>query len=373
MDQDLFFSKIKLQFQKQLPFVAYRKPNQSQVDLLLQQTNDLHEVESYQESGFVFAPFKLEEKTILFPFTDCESLSLQRYNKESQETFQGTSNSSKSDMLEHIALVERAVETMVQEGEFKKVVLSRKEIVKTDDINPVTVFKNILGFYNGAFCYIWYHPQVGLWLGATPETLLQVSRNKFSTMSLAGTQRFKDTLEVEWGEKELEEQQIVTDTIVEAINNVIPKIEVSKTKTHQAGSLLHLKTDISGILKPSSLQLKELVEALHPTPAVCGLPKDRAKKFILENEHYQRTYYTGFLGELNKEEVQERNRNRRNVENSAYKSSSKSTHFFVNLRSMECLNNEVHLFVGGGITTSSNPLAEWQETVFKTETMKQVL
>jgi isochorismate synthase len=45
--------------------------------------------------------------------------------------------------------------------------------------------------------------------------------------------------------------------------------------------------------------LKTLIRALHPTPAVCGLPRGYAKKFILENEQYDRSFYTGFLGELN--------------------------------------------------------------------------
>jgi isochorismate synthase len=63
---------------------------------------------------------------------------------------------------------------------------------------------------------------------------------------------------------------------------------------------LHIKTDIEGILNDNS-NLKQVISVLHPTPAVCGLPKQEAKDFILENEGYDREYYTGFFGRIKKE------------------------------------------------------------------------
>ena len=67
-------------------------------------------------------------------------------------------------------------------------------------------------------------------------------------MALAGTQPYKGILDVEWGEKEREEQQLVTDSILTHLQNKVLTIRVSKTQTHKAGNVLHLKTDISGIL-----------------------------------------------------------------------------------------------------------------------------
>ncbi|MEM6517510.1 MAG: chorismate-binding protein, partial [Bacteroidota bacterium] len=112
---------------------------------------------------------------------------------------------------------------------------------------------------------------------------------------------------------------------------------------------------------------------LHPTPAVCGFPKLDAKQFILENENYNRQYYTGFLGELNFKNRRTRNTNRRNVENSAYGSFRLESDLFVNLRCMQIIKNEAHIYVGGGVTRDSTPEKEWEETTNKAATMMDVL
>ena len=98
--------------------------------------------------------------------------------------------------------------------------------------------------------------------------------------------------------------------------------------------------------------LKQLISVLHPTPAVCGFPKLEAKKFILENENYNREYYSGFLGELNIHDA---------------------TDLYVNLRCMQIKNNQIHLYIGGGITKDSIPEKEWIETANKAMTMKKIL
>jgi len=82
------------------------------------------------------------------------------------------------------------------------------------------------------------------------------------------------------------------------------------------------------------------------------LPKTVAATFILENEGYNRLYYSGYLGELNRDE---------------------STSLFVNLRCMQLDDKLVSIYVGGGITAESIPENEWKETVSKAEVMKKVL
>ena len=136
--------------------------------------------------------------------------------------------------------------------------------------------------------------------------------------------------------------------------------------------MLHFQTDVNARLK-QNISLSALIKNLHPTPATCGLPKDNAKSFILENENYNRKYYTGFLGELNFKQKSTRNKNRRNVENNAYALIKNETNLYVNLRCMQIKNNKATLYVGGGITKDSNPELEWQETVNKTNTMKSIL
>jgi isochorismate synthase len=131
---------------------------------------------------------------------------------------------------------------------------------------------------------------------------------------------------------------------------ILKNFSVSDTYTIKAGSLLHLKADIKGEI--DGFELKSLLSTLHPTPAVCGLPKEAAKSFILANENYDRRYYTGFLGEINVDS---------------------ETELFVNLRCVEIDGAIANIYVGGGITEESKPEKEWLETCQKTNTIKSVL
>ncbi len=101
-----------------------------------------------------------------------------------------------------------------------------------------------------------------------------------------------------------------------------------------------------------------MIKKLHPTPAVCGLPKEAAKQFILENESYHRKFYTGFLGELN-------------IDFKTFK--KEYSDLFVNLRCMDIENNAATLYVGCGITKDSIPEMEFMETVNKSMTIRKVV
>ncbi|EGV44911.1 isochorismate synthase [Bizionia argentinensis JUB59] len=372
-----FFERLQDQFANNLPFAAYRNPGATAIKSFLQNDNTLYKTTDFTESGFVFAPFNLEDPSVLIPvdaseIMECDSLDF-KVKKSTNSTSEATQiikeSSAKQD---HIELVEKGVEAILDDA-FEKVVLSRKEAVTISEAQQIEVFKKLLSAYPTAYVYIWFHPQIGLWLGATPETLLHVENKQVKTMALAGTQVYKDTTDVIWQEKELHEQQIVTDFIVSGLKNHLESITVSDVETTKAGSLLHLKTHISGRINSEESGLKNIIKTLHPTPAVCGMPKEIAKSFIIENELYKRTYYSGFLGELNLKKSVSRNSNRRNVENNAYASIKTVSNLFVNLRCMEIQNNEAFIYIGGGITDGSNPTKEWEETVAKSQTMKKVL
>jgi len=251
-------------------------------------------------------------------------------------------------------------------------VLSRKQNITSTTKSPETLFLKLLEKYKEAMVYLWFHPETGIWLGATPETLLQTDARRFNTMALAGTQEYKGSLKVEWGTKEIDEQQLVTDEIVQRLHNVSKTLTVDKAITYRAGNLLHLKTGIQGTF--DGIQgLRPIIKALHPTPAVCGLPKEEAKDFILNNEGYDRAYYTGFLGELNKRTTVKRATRKGNIENQAYGMIKKQTHLFVNLRCMQFTEGLATLYIGGGITLASDPESEWEETLRKAETLGKVL
>ncbi|MDN3666901.1 chorismate-binding protein [Algibacter miyuki] len=372
-----FLERIDSHYNAGLPFVAYRKPNENKLNALLQNSDNLEVIKDFTEKGFVFSPFDDSETSVLIPLSRSEKLESTFEILETSETLPKkeklrTRSAADEEKETHIELVKSGVEA-IENNQFKKVVLSRSEHVPLTENNPISIFQKLLQHYASAFVYCWYHPKVGLWLGATPETLVKIEGNRFSIMALAGTQNYKGSLAVKWQEKELQEQQYVTDFILDNIKDTIDNINVSETETVKAGNLLHLKTKIWGVLKPNAILLKDLLYSLHPTPAVCGLPKLAAKDFILKNEHYKRGFYTGFLGELNLETTAAPRSGRRNIENRAYAITRKSTQLYVNLRCMQLKGNNAIIYVGGGITESSNPESEWEETVSKSLVIKSVL
>ncbi len=345
------FSKIEEALKNKLPFVVYRKPNSTTLKGWFQNNDTLYTSENYIESGFVFAPFDDKNTAVLLP-KEHSFFQQEEIQFDSNLIDKNTYTPNYSSENTHIDLVKKGIQA-IKDNQFKKVVLSRKEEVKLTNFNSLEVFQKLLTNYPNAFTYIWFHPKVGMWLGATPETLVKIKDNNFKTMSLAGTQVFEGTTNVSWLSKEIEEQQYVTDYINDKLSVICKKLEKSNAETIKAGNLLHLRTLISGEINTEN---SILIKKLHPTPAVCGLPLEASKEFILENEDYSRSYYTGFLGELN---LKENNQN--------------TSELFVNLRCMEIKNNSAFIFVGGGITKDSNPDSEWIETVAKTKTMRKIL
>ncbi len=359
---DEILLKIDIAHQQKKPFVVYRKPNDDYLNALFQNDDRLFISEDYLQSGFVFAPFNNKDKTVLMPFNHCESFEFKITDKQIDVKEKKSVNhkielsiKSDSDKQKHIELVKKGI-NFIKNGRALKVVLSRSEEVVSQNLEITKIFKKLIYKYPSAFIYVWFHPKVGLWMGASPETLLKIKGKQFSTMALAGTQIFEGNTEVIWEEKERQEQQFVTDFIISKLDRKDLKIGIPFTL--KAGNLLHICTKIKGyILKNEALE--NLIESLYPTPAVCGLPKEAAKDFILENEEYDREFYAGFLGELNKI--------------SSGNEIATKTNLYVNLRCMQMIGHKIYLYIGGGITKDSDPENEWKETVAKSEVMKKVL
>lgn len=346
-----FFKKTSQNLTGDKPFVMYRKPNKVEVFAYIQHSNNLVELDSFNQQGFVFCPFNSSEKSYIIPLNNANKIStlIEENNVEhSNSEFKIISSSLEKNEYEN--LIKKTVDC-IKETNIKKIVISRKEEVNVFDMDVIRTFNNMLKKYKNAFVYCWFHPKTGLWMGASPERLIQIDNGVFKTTSLASTQNYNGSLNVSWDAKELEEQQIVTDYILNNLKPILSKIQTEGPYTVKAGGLLHLKTDITSKIV-SEKTVEQLIKKLHPTPAVCGMPKKNAKDFILKNEQYNRKYYTGFLGELN---------------------INSSTNLFVNLRCMEVTSNLVSIYVGGGITASSIPNKEWDETVFKANVMKTVL
>jgi len=336
------FEEINTLLSGQKPFVCYVKPNECIWNLQVQKTSEI--VAFSGQSGFVFMPFDAGIK-VCIP-TDISFITQGKYeNLEQKLADKFTSETNQKEAFEH--LVSKGI-AAIQNGAFDKVVLSRKIVLK-EQISIVATFQNLIATYPTAFRYLFFHPKIGLWMGATPERLVKINQNQFETVALAGTQLFSEP--IIWTTKEIEEQQFVTDFIVSEIASKVKNLVVSEPKTIKAGNLAHLKSIITGQLTGDFSAL-DLITTLHPTPAVCGLPKEFAIDFIQKNEAFDRTYYSGFLGEYN---------------------SNNQTDLFVNLRCLEVVNNAVNIYVGCGITKDSNPEMEFLETENKSMTMRNIL
>ncbi len=352
------FRKTNQHFAQKLPFAVYSKPHSDQFTGVFQNDNRLHEIVDFRETGFAMVSFDGSRK-ILIPSAGSDIY----VEKVTSEAFHYLKKSlpAADDLAKKAfeTIVAKAVEA-IRQGQFKKVVLSRKEVMTLKDFAVENVLSHLKSLYPTAFVYCFFHPKAGMWLGASPEQFLQVNGTHIKTVSLAGTQLWAEN--ITWQTKEQQEQQIVTDFIKESIQEYGSDVQVSGPYTQQAGGIVHLKSDLSAVLNDQN-QLGNLIRALHPTPAVCGMPKEAAKSFLLENEGYDRRFYSGFLGELN-------------IDFASMKTDRSD--LFVNLRCMEVAqtsNNESQamIYIGCGIMADSNPEKEYIETVNKSMTMRNVL
>ncbi len=328
------------------PFVIFRKPDQTQVTGIYQRGKVSHGCNRWTESGFVFAPFDSGLCWIL-PESDSDTFT------EPFTASASTATTPELDIddqakLDFESLVTKGVNA-IKNGDFEKVVLSRTENVALDEFDAIEAFRKLASNYPSAFVYLWFHPETDIWMAATPEKLLEANGKNFSTMALAGTQKFQGETNVSWPKKEQEEQRFVTDFIWNGIENLTSEIEINAPYTAKAGNLLHIRTDISGTLN-NAADLGQVISILHPTPAVCGLPKAESRDFIVAEEGYDREYYAGFLGELN-------------LQN--------GTDLYVNLRCMKVVGDTAQVFVGCGITKDSDPEKEFFETVNKSLTVRK--
>jgi len=356
--------------QNNLPFVLYKRPREPFLNAIFQNNSDLNRVNDFTEHGFVFAPFDANEQLPVLLKPDIILHDILPRKEISSKVKIDSVTELEIGYDRYLKMVDAAI-AEINSKDIKKIVLSRKIVI---DINRsiFNIFNELIHTYDNAFCYVWHHPSIGTWLGATPEVLLKSKGNTFTTMSLAGTQIVKDgLLNPSWDEKELYEQKLVTDYIVDMLQPQVQRMNVGDVESIQAGSLWHLRTKITGVF--NNQEFGNLITSLHPTPAVCGIPLLDSKQFILKNESYNRLFYTGYLGELNFRKEKARNRNTKNSENSAYKSLAKTSELFVNLRCSQIVGKKALVYVGGGITHDSVSEKEWLETVNKSHTMLRIL
>jgi isochorismate synthase len=243
----------------------------------------------------------------------------------------------------------------LSDGRFSKLVLSRCAELETGvDEQPLTLFQRACEMYPRMFISLVFTPQSGMWLTATPEILLEGIDNQWRTIALAGTMKLEgdDLLgegeNMTWSTKNIQEQRYVATYITRQLEQFTHDFTEEGPRTARAGHLAHLRSDFLFSLPDESV-VGDLLQALHPTPAVCGLPKQEAFRFIRQNEHHDRSYYSGFLGPL---------------------FLHRQTHLFVTLRCMQLFRDGYRLYAGGGLLKDSVEEQEWQETETKLDTIR---
>ncbi len=293
---------------------------------------------------------KLEEDR--FP----EGFILTTFNKEQRWIFR-QEQSAAEDLhvsatapfcIEKEAYLDEAAQLvdLLQSGKLTKLVYSRIRKAPFHLSNADAFFEELCASYPQAFVYLASSEAFGTWIGATPETLIAGTPDNLRTMALAGTRKSND---IPWTDKEREEQQMVADYIDELLHQFDAQVnERSDVYTRKAGPVSHLCTDFAFAL--GEARVPDFINALHPTSAVAGLPREDSVRTILETEQHDRALYAGIIGRRKKGEYR----------------------LFVNLRCCQLTQNALFLYLGGGFTAFSNPQSEWEETENKARTLLNV-
>lgn len=357
---------INLCLEKNIPFVSFRLPDEHSVRTMIQFSGKFNLFETIQEasdkSGFVYAPFHrktdcpvvLFEPELMVEDDNFDDSLLNEITGKSplyhQITFKKPFETNKEEYLKSVESVIHSFDKTLS-----KVVLSRVHLEnKTEDFDTGKFFIDLQAKYSNVFCHLINIPGSGIWAGATPETFLKMNDDVVQTVSLAGTQPIiEGKKDIQWRAKEMEEQRLVTNYIIEILKRFdIKDFQIEGPQTISAGNACHLSTKFRFEKSFIQNRIGAFIENFHPTPAVCGLPKEKALELILKAEKHNREYYAGFCGMLNMDG---------------------KTDLFVNLRCMKILNDKLALYVGGGLTAKSISEREWEETVLKAQTLLSLI
>lgn len=350
-----------------LTFAAYRLPNQTEQKLIVQnkpgaaKVPDLSNVNGLK--GFLVAPFLQSVKNQMFIINpdfyirgeisgkQFDEISEIKHPAHKSNTSPLPYEVSKSEYLQQIEEIINVIKTK----KIQKAVLSRVKLVNCKNEKSLPdVFLKLCHLFPGAFVYI-FKTGNHFWMGATPEPFAFLNNNVFQTSSVAGTKENNEKfLGIEsWGNKEKQEQNFVSDHIDKVLQtNHWDNIVQHGPYVEKAGNLMHLRTDFTSTANAINGSVGNLINNLHPTPAICGSPTREALEIIFSTEKHDREYYGGFLGPVG-------------MENPMM--------LFVNLRCMQIVGSQLILYSGGGITIDSNPVDEWYETEIKAGTLLSVI
>lgn len=252
----------------------------------------------------------------------------------------------------------RAVETVIgscrrREG---KTVYSRVISGTNPRLDIPEAASRLFSEFPDTFGFLYFTPATGCWLGATPEILLSadIDAGRFRTMALAGT-RPSAPSSSPWDEKNIHENYFVVDFFEEQLSRLGVNFSVDAPESLTYGPVQHLCRRIHGSFAPGdSASAGRILDAINPTPALCGTPKADALRDLEESEPHRRGCYGGFV---------------------AVRCGGRFD-AFVNLRSARVAadgSGQFNIYAGGGITAASDPAAEFRETSAKASRLLSVL
>lgn len=384
-------SLISYGLESGVSFALWRKPKSGLIEFVASD-NSIPEKTSINleeiNPGFIVHPFNDQEdkeafyiaantywkfpvKTILNSDDLPESLSqfIQKHTYEKKKNSlkpnlrkallpANTSDQTENCKSHFISLVEKGIEA-IQAGLVEKVVPARTQLIKLDeDFDLANSLHRMLDAYPNSFVNFFHIPTIGTWIGASPEILIETKEDIFHTVSLAGTQPAKGENPLKtaaWTQKEIEEQALVSRYIVDCFKKIrLREYEEHGPKTVLAGTLLHLRSDFKVNMRTTNFpQLGSvMLELLHPTSAVCGMPRKEAHEFLKKYENLDRSFFAGFIGPVNIEG---------------------ETSIYVNLRTASLGKDQAILYAGAGVTADSDPEQEWEETELKCQIIGKFL
>ena len=278
----------------------------------------------------------------------------------------------KDDFLQKFASVQSFLQ---EEGNapynHKKVVLALQKYASSKQ-SHLDVLQKISSREKENFHFLYNIDGQTSFLGCTPEMLCHIQKNKnerthsIYSEALAGTvirgSTIKEDLELEkkllHSKKDEEEHQIVIDGIVNVLQNYCSSVLYEQQPSIKKQNFVqHLCTKITAEYKendsdiPNKTSLQDLIFALHPTPAVCGYPKNESKEIISKIEDFDRGLYAGAIGMISSNEIT----------------------FCVGIRSALHHKDHYWFWGGAGLVKSSKPDAEFEEMNNKVKTFEQLV
>jgi menaquinone-specific isochorismate synthase len=246
----------------------------------------------------------------------------------------------------------RHVTGSIEQGTVEKVVLARRmDVTFSEPPNPFVFIRNFAAMKSPAYFFCLQLTPERAFVGSSPERMYKRSKREVISESLAGTRRRGATDEEDaalatsllTSTKDLHEHQLVDDHIQRALGPLCETLEDAKPPTVlQLVLVQHLLCKTAGRLRGDASD-RDLTQALHPTPAVGGVPTETALAKIRELEPFDRGWYAAPFGAISRDAVD----------------------LTVAIRSGLLHGKALSLYCGAGIVDASDPKSEWDETKSK--------